>query len=153
MLFGEDGEDGGGDCQLERRESGPAEAEAGPDSAAATEAGAGAKADGEDPAEAHTENDSETSGEGKGHGRNGADDFSGAEKIEVRHESLQPGDPCPNCEKGTLYDTRRPGVLVRLVGQAPVKAMVYYLQKLRCNPCGAILHRQAAGGCRSRGEV
>ena len=56
----------------------------------------------------------------------------------MRHESLQPGDPCPKCEQGTLYDTRRPGVLVRLVGQAPVKAMVYYLQKLRCNPCGAI---------------
>jgi transposase len=114
------------------------EAGAGADSAAATEAEAGAKADAEDPAEAHTENDSETSGEGKGHGRNGADDFSGAEKIEVRHESLQPGDPCPKCEQGTLYDTRRPGVLVRLVGQAPVKAVVYYLQKLRCNPCGAL---------------
>lgn len=56
----------------------------------------------------------------------------------MRHESLQPGDPCPKCEQGTLYDTRRPGVLVRLVGQAPVKAMVYYLQKLRCNPCGAL---------------
>ena len=56
----------------------------------------------------------------------------------MRHESLQPGDPCPKCEQGTLYDTRRPGVLVRLVGQVPVKAMVYYLQKLRCNPCGAI---------------
>ena len=76
--------------------------------------------------------------ERKGHGRNGAEDFTGAEKIEVRHESLQPGDPCPKCERGTLYDTGRPGVLVRLVGQPPVKAMVYYLQKLRCNPCGAM---------------
>jgi len=111
-----------------------AAAKAGPDSAAATEA----DADAENPAEAHPENDSETSGAGKGHGRNGADAFSSAEKIEVRHESLQPGDPCPNCERGTLYDTGRPGVLVRLVGQPPVKAMVYYLQKLRCNPCGAL---------------
>jgi transposase len=73
-----------------------------------------------------------------GHGRNGADTYTGAEKIEVRHESLQPGDPCPNCEAGTLYDTRRPGVLVRLVGQAPVGATVYYLQKLRCGLCGAL---------------
>ena len=93
---------------------------------------------GEAPAETRGEPDSPASGEKKGHGHNGADDFTGAEKIEVRHESLQPGDPCPKCEQGTLYDTRRPGVLVRLVGQAPVKAMVYYLQKLRCNPCGAI---------------
>jgi len=104
----------------------------------APEAQANAKANAEAPAEAHAENDSQTSGEGSGHGRNGADDFTGAEKIEVRHESLQAGDPCPKCEQGTLYDTSRPGVLVRLVGQAPVKAMVYYLQKLRCNPCGAI---------------
>ena len=52
------------------------------------------------------------------HGRNGADAYSGAEKIEVRHESLQPGDPCPKCEDGTVYETNRPGVLVRLLGQA-----------------------------------
>jgi transposase len=119
-------------------------AEAVPDSPAGTmqsmvaEAEASAKADAEVPAEARTESDSQTSNEGSGHGRNGADAFTGAEKIEVRHESLQAGDPCPRCEQGTLYDTRRPGVLVRLVGQAPVKAMVYYLQKLRCNPCGAL---------------
>jgi transposase len=74
----------------------------------------------------------------KGHGRNGADAYTGAEKIEVRHESLQPGDPCPKCEEGTVYETNRPGVLVRLVGQAPLHALVYYLQKLRCNLCGAI---------------
>jgi transposase len=115
-----------------------AEAEAVPDSTAASATAASTKADAEVPAEARTESDSQTSGEDSGHGRNGADAFTGAEKIEVRHESLQPGDPCPKCEVGTLYDTSRPGVLVRLVGQAPVKATVYYLQKLRCNPCGAI---------------
>jgi transposase len=75
---------------------------------------------------------------GKGHGHNGADAYTGAEKVEVRHESLQPGDPCPTCEEGTVYETNRPGVLVRLVGQAPLYALVYYLQKLRCNLCGAI---------------
>ncbi len=73
-----------------------------------------------------------------GHGRNGADAYTGAEKIEVRHESLQAGDPCPKCEEGTVYLMDRPGVLVRLVGQAPVGAKVYYLQKLRCNPCGEV---------------
>jgi len=75
---------------------------------------------------------------GKGHGRNGADAYAGAEKIAVQHESLQPGDPCPKCEEGTVYQWQRPGVLVRLVGQAPLHALVYYLQKLRCNLCGAI---------------
>ena len=55
----------------------------------------------------------------KGHGRNGADAYTGAPKVVVRHESLQPGDPCPKCEEGTVYETGRPGVLVRLVGQSP----------------------------------
>jgi len=97
-------------------------------------------------AKADAQSDSEASSEGHGHGRNGADDFTGAEKIEVRHESLQPGDPCPKCEEGTLYDTGRPGVVVRLVGQAPVAAVVYYLQKLRCNPCGALFTAELPEG-------
>jgi hypothetical protein len=33
---------------------------------------------------------------------------------------------------------RRPGAVVRLVGQAPVGATVYYLQKLRCGLCGVV---------------
>jgi hypothetical protein len=82
----------------------------------------------------------------KNHGRNGADDYSGAEKVEVRHESLQAGDPCPKCETGTLYDTRRPGVLVRLVGQAPVGATIYYLQKLRCGLCGVVFTAEPPTG-------
>jgi len=121
-----------------------AEAKDGPELPAATDAETIATVEGEAPAEA--EPDSPASGEKKGHGRNGADDFTGAEKIEVRHESLQPGNPCPKCETGTLYDTGRPGVLVRLVGQAPVKATVYFLQKLRCNPCGAIFTAKAPEG-------
>jgi transposase len=120
------------------------------ESPSAAEAEVSAKASGEASGEAPAENDFPASGEAPqgppGHGHNGADAFTGAEKIEVRHESLQPGDPCPKCETGTLYDTGRPGVLVRLVGQAPVKAMVYYLQKLRCNPCGALFTAELPQG-------
>ena len=82
----------------------------------------------------------------KGHGRNGADAYTGAEKIAVRHESLQPGDPCPKCEQGTVYETGRPGVLVRLVGQAPIQAKIYELQKLRCNLCGVVFTAQSPEG-------
>ena len=110
-----------------------------------TEAEASAKADAEAP-RSPAENDSQASERKHGHGRNGADAYTGAEKIEVRHESLQPGDPCPKCETGTLYDTNRPGVLVRLVGQAPVGAKVYYLQKLRCNLCGVIFTAELPAG-------
>jgi transposase len=82
--------------------------------------------------------DSPTPGPAQGHGRNGADAYTGATKIEVPHASLAPGDSCPDCGKGTVYETHRPGVLVRLVGQPPVGAKVYYLQKLRCNLCGKV---------------
>jgi len=74
----------------------------------------------------------------KGHGRNGADAYHGAEKIEVAHPSLRPGDACPECQQGTVYEMARPGVLVRITGQAPVAAKVYQLQKLRCNLCGKV---------------
>lgn len=82
----------------------------------------------------------------KNHGRNGADAYTEAEKIEVRHESLQPGDACPECEEGTVYETNRPGVLVRLKGQPPVGALVYYLQKLRCNLCGTVFTAERPEG-------
>ena len=82
----------------------------------------------------------------KGHGRNGADAYAGAKKVVVRHETLQPGDPCPKCEEGTVYETGRPGVLVRLVGQAPVAATIYELQKLRCNLCSEVFTAQEPAG-------
>lgn len=78
----------------------------------------------------------------KGHGRNGADAYTGGEQIDIPHESLQPGDACPECGDGTVYEQARPGVLIRLVGQAPVQAKVYRLQKLRCNLCGKVYTAQ-----------
>ena len=73
-----------------------------------------------------------------GHGRNGAEDYCGAQKIQVPHGFLHSGDPCPDCKKGKVYEQASPGVLVRIVGQAPVQAKVYELQKLRCNLCGKV---------------
>ena len=72
----------------------------------------------------------------RNHGRIGADAYTGAEQITIPHPSLQSGDPCPTCVTGIVYDTGRPGVVLRLVGQPPVGAKVYYLQKMRCNLCG-----------------
>jgi len=76
--------------------------------------------------------------EPKGHGRNGADKYTGAEKVRIPHQKLKPGDICPDCKKGTVYETAEPGRLVRVAGQAPLKATVYELQKLRCNLCGKV---------------
>lgn len=74
----------------------------------------------------------------KGHGRNAADAYQGADQIDVSHESLEAGDPCPQCSQGKVYEVARPGVLVRIVGQAPLHAKVYHLQKLRCHLCGKV---------------
>jgi transposase len=73
----------------------------------------------------------------KGHGRNGAEAYHAAERIDVPHASLKAGDPCPACDKGTVYD-RAPGVLVRITGQPPLAATVYHVQKLRCHLCGQV---------------
>jgi hypothetical protein len=77
----------------------------------------------------------------KGHGRKGADAYTGAERVKVSHESLKPGDPCPVCppnKQGKVYMIRKPRTLVRVVGQAPLKATIYELETLRCNLCGEI---------------
>ncbi len=74
----------------------------------------------------------------KGHGRHGAEAYTGAETVKVTHPTLQPGDSCPDCKKGTVYETAEPGRLIRLTGHAPLHATVYELQKLRCHLCGKI---------------
>jgi len=86
---------------------------------------------------ASAENSAKEKEPAKGHGRNGAARYTGAAKIEVSHPTLQPGDTCPECGKGTVYEAK-PKVLVRLVGQPPIGGKVYYLQKLRCGLCGQI---------------
>ena len=73
-----------------------------------------------------------------GHGRNGATAYRGAQKVNVPHELLKPGDVCPDGCGGKVYRQREPGVLVRVKGQAPLAATVYELEKLRCNLCGNV---------------
>jgi len=81
-----------------------------------------------------------------GHGRNGAQAYVGAQTVRVPHESLKPGDPCPSCKKGTVYQTAEPARLVRIRGQAPLGATVYELQRLRCNLCGEVFTAQTPAG-------
>jgi len=82
----------------------------------------------------------------KGHGRNGAKDYKGAETVNVPHESLKRGDPCPECPKGKLYLMKEPAVLVRVTGMAPLAAKVYELERLRCNLCGLVVTAKAPEG-------
>ena len=81
-----------------------------------------------------------------GHGRNGAAAYTGAKKEQIEHPSLQHGDPCPECPKGKVYRQKKPKVLVRVIGVAPLAATVYELERLRCNLCGMIFTAPAPKG-------
>jgi transposase len=67
-----------------------------------------------------------------GHGRNGAEAFGGARKVDIKHQKLTHGDRCPECGRGNVYGQKEPKVLVRIIGQAPLAATVYSLERLRC---------------------
>jgi len=82
----------------------------------------------------------------KGHGRNGAKDYTGAEKQQVNHASLKAKDNCPECLKGKLYIQKDPATLVRVTGMAPLQATVYEMERLRCNLCGVVFTAKAPDG-------
>jgi transposase len=81
----------------------------------------------------------------KGHGRNGAEAYQSADRTYVGHESLQPGQACPECGKGKLYKWES-GWIVRVSGQAPLGATVYEQEKLRCNLCSKVFSARLPAG-------
>ena len=72
-----------------------------------------------------------------GHGRNAAQAYGGAPIVECDHPDLEPGERCPQCDKGRVYDSP-PRSIVKVVGQAPLGATVYKLQRLRCRLCDTV---------------
>jgi transposase len=70
-----------------------------------------------------------------GHGRLGASDYPGAEHVACLHPELKAGGACPTpgCQ-GRLHRFRR-GDDVVLSGAAPIQAMVYEREVLRCGTC------------------
>jgi transposase len=73
-----------------------------------------------------------------GHGRNGVSAYTGAKQVTVPHPTMKPGEPCPGCLKGKVYPQKEPRTQVRIVGQSPLAATVYQLDRLRCNLCGEV---------------
>jgi transposase len=80
-----------------------------------------------------------------GHGRNGKECYSGADTIQIPHNSLKEKDRCPACGKGKLY-ALEPGTIIRVTGNAPLAAKVYELDRLRCNLCGQVFTADAPQG-------
>lgn len=72
-----------------------------------------------------------------GHGRNGAQVYAGAPVVDLDCAHLRPGDRCPQCETGKVYDSV-PRTIVKVSGQPPLAATVYKLAQLRCRLCDAI---------------
>jgi transposase len=81
-----------------------------------------------------------------GHGRNGADAYRSADKVPVAHQKLVHGARCPDCVRGHVYTQKEPKALVRIVGQAPLAATVYELERLRCNACGQVFTAEEPEG-------
>lgn len=75
-----------------------------------------------------------SSSSGRGTGRRGRDGYPGADKIEVKHPTLQIKNICPECGKGKLQETE-PCVHYSWSGQAPLKLDIYLLQRLVCPIC------------------
>jgi transposase len=73
----------------------------------------------------------------RGHGRNAAQAYSGAPIVQCDHPELTSGDRCPQCDKGRVYDSP-PRSIVKVVGQAPLGATVYKVQRLRCRLCDTV---------------
>lgn len=73
----------------------------------------------------------------KGHGRNGYSAYVGAEVVYVCHKKLKAGQLCPDCKEAKIYKYRD-GIEIRVKGSAPLKAIVYKLEKFRCALCGKI---------------
>ena len=98
--------------------------------------------------EVKTDVDSTKKTKKPGHGRNGAVKFAGAKIVEVPHPELKKGDICPACpgKPGKVYSTKKPTVLIRLVGMAPIQATIYKLENLKCNLCGKIFNTPAPAG-------
>ena len=95
--------------------------------------------------EVHSSEADDSSESPPGHGRYGADDYPGAEQVDVKHPQYFPGDACPDCGEGTLYE-KSPGVLMRFIGRSPLHATVYRMQKLRCHLCGKLFTAPTPGG-------
>lgn len=58
--------------------------------------------------------------------------------MRVPHPSLNPGDCCPLCPKGKVYEPALPSTLVHITGGAPLQSTVFELSRLRCNLCGEL---------------
>jgi transposase len=79
------------------------------------------------------------------HGRLSANDYPGAEQRHCPHPTLKAGMRCPLCERGSLY-REPPKQQIQLHGHAPVSALCWQVEVLRCSACKAIFNARDPQG-------
>lgn len=79
----------------------------------------------------------------KGHGRVPASAYPDAPCLPILHDKLHPGDVCPLCGRGRLYELPQPAQILRIVGQPPLVAVCWNCQRLRCGGCGHVFTARA----------
>jgi hypothetical protein len=79
----------------------------------------------------------------KGHGRKKASAYTGAKRVPVCHETLQPGQICSKCGQGKLYLLKEGAHWLYIQARPIFDATLYELEQLRCALCGALFTAQA----------
>lgn len=69
------------------------------------------------------------------HGHRHPSEYTQAKILEIAHESLKKGSPCPSCDKGKLFNLS-PGSVIRIIGQPWLQVEIYRPERLRCSVCG-----------------
>lgn len=67
-------------------------------------------------------------------GRNGRNDYPGAEKINVKHPHLTRGCICPECLRGILNEAE-PAVDYDWQGHSPIVLKIFLLERFICHIC------------------
>jgi transposase len=85
----------------------------------------------------------------KGHGRKSHRDYTGAKRVAVAHDTLKPGDLCPDCTRGKVRGLARPATAIAIHAQPPIGALIHEMQRLRCDGCGKVFTAQTPpeAGC------
>jgi hypothetical protein len=79
----------------------------------------------------------------KGHGRIGGDEYPHTRRVHVEHDHVHVGDICSRCSHGKLYLLREPERVLRIIGQPPLVAHTWELERFRCSGCGDVFTAQA----------
>ena len=62
----------------------------------------------------------------------------GAKRVSISARNSSAWRPVPGMRPGKSLPSERTGDLVRIVGQAPLEATVFEMERLRCNACGQV---------------